>query len=94
MPGAGHKTEELRYGVEKVEYLRHEEEQERLAEVPQDANHSKRHTSKVAKRVAHKHSRWIPTLIGEGGMEKRRGRGSDQLCLRSAVETARKGSMM
>jgi len=54
VPGARNDAEELRDGVEEVENLRDEEEQESLAEVPEDAYHCKRHACKVAVGVAHK----------------------------------------
>ena len=60
MPGARDDPEELRDGVEEVEYLGKEEQQESLAEVTKDADHSKRHASKVAVCVTYKHCRRIP----------------------------------
>lgn len=53
--GAGDDMKKLRQGVDKVDHLRDEEEQHHLAEVSQDANHSKCHPSKIAESVSHKH---------------------------------------
>lgn len=64
--GGGHKlwhsmtrtrndVEELGSGVEKVEDLRQEKEEHRLAVASQNPNARECHASKVAKRVAHKH---------------------------------------
>ena len=66
--------EELGDGVEEVEDLRDEEEQQGLAEVPEDANHSKRHARKVAVRVPHKHRRGIP----RAGQGRGRGQGVEE----------------
>jgi len=55
-----YKVEKLRNWEDKVEDLRHEEEQHRLAEVSENSNDGERHSGKVAKRVADKHSRRIP----------------------------------
>ena len=60
MSGARDDTEELGYGVEEVENLWNEEEQQGLAEVPEDSYHRKCHASKVAVGVADKHCRGIP----------------------------------
>ena len=61
VPGAGDHVEELRDGVQEVEYLRYEEEEKSLAKVAQDPYHSKRHPSKVAESVTHKYTGWIPS---------------------------------
>ena len=61
MSGAGDQSKQLRDGVEKVEDLRDEEEHHCLAEVAKDPDHSKRHPSKVAVGVSHKHTRGVPT---------------------------------
>lgn len=42
-------------GVDKVDNLRDEEQQHHLAEVPQDADHSKCHPSEIAEGVSHEH---------------------------------------
>jgi len=60
MSGTRHKVKQLRNGEYKVEDLRDEEEQHSLAEMSEDRNDGKWHSSKVAERVANKHSRWIP----------------------------------
>ena len=61
MSGAGDQSKQLRDGVEKVEDLRDEEEHHCLAEVAEDPDHSKRHPSKIAVGVSHKHTRGVPT---------------------------------
>lgn len=55
MSGAGDDMKQLRQGVDKVNYLRNEEQQHCFAEVSQDANYSKGHASKVTECVSHKH---------------------------------------
>jgi len=54
-----HKVEQLRRGVQEIQDLRQEEEQQRLAEVAQDSNHGESHAGKVAVGVPNKHLRWI-----------------------------------
>ena len=49
---AGHQVEQLWHRVHEVGDLRQEEEQHRLAEVAQDADHRERHTREVAEGVA------------------------------------------
>lgn len=58
--GAGDDMKKLRQGVDKVDHLRDEEQQHHLAEVSQDANHSKCHPSKIAESVSHKHRWGVP----------------------------------
>lgn len=58
--GAGDDMKKLRQGVDKVDHLGDEEQQHHLAEVSQDADHSKCHPSKVAEGVSHKHRRGVP----------------------------------
>lgn len=53
--GAGDDMKKLGQGVDKVDHLRDEEQQHHLAEVSQDADHSKRHPSKIAESVSHEH---------------------------------------
>lgn len=53
--GTGDDMKKLRQRVHKVDHLRNEEQQHRFAEVSQDADHSKRHPSKVTESVSHKH---------------------------------------
>mmetsp|Transcript_6929 Transcript_6929/g.16698 ORF Transcript_6929/g.16698 Transcript_6929/m.16698 type:complete len:405 (-) Transcript_6929:244-1458(-) len=70
VPRAWHKLEELRRRVQEVEDLRREEEEERLAEVAQDASDAEGHASKVSERVANKHLRGVPVE----GEQRKRGR--------------------
>lgn len=100
MPRAGDHPEQLGGGVKEVEDLRNEEQQQSLAEVAQDPNHSKYHASKIAECVAHKHTRGVPEgwgkrgHRGEGGTQRgERGRTAHQLCLSKAADTAMKGRM-
>lgn len=58
--GAGDDMKKLRQGVDKVDHLGDEEQQHHLAEVSQDADHSKRHPSKIAEGVSHKHRWGVP----------------------------------
>ena len=53
-------SENLRQGVEEVDNLRNEEQQQSLAEVSQDPHDRKRHPSEITVSVAHKDLRWIP----------------------------------
>lgn len=50
-----HEVEQLRHRVEEVEHLRYEEEQRRLAEVAEDANHRECHPREVAECVSDEH---------------------------------------
>lgn len=61
MPGTRYQPEKLRTREQEVEYLRDEEQQERLGEVGLDADHRKRHARDVAERIAGKRARGIPT---------------------------------
>ena len=87
MPRAGHQSKQLGGGVEEIDDLGDEEEQESFAEVAQDPNHSKRHASKIAECVTNEHTRGIPGGRGQRGKreghrgegeEHREGRGRDQ----------------
>ena len=60
MPWAGNQLEQLGGGVEEVEHLWNEEEEECLAEEAEDARHSQCHTSEVAERVTDKHLGGVP----------------------------------
>ena len=63
-------SKQLWHGVQEVEYLRNEEQQQGLAEVTKDSYHSKRHARKIAVRVTNKHARGVPAEGGrEGGRE-------------------------
>ena len=53
-------SEELGHGEEKIDNLRNEEEQHRLAEMSNDSDHGKRHASEVAQRVTDENLRWTP----------------------------------
>ena len=57
-----HKLEQLRHREQKVEYLRYEEEEEKLAEVSENADDGERHACKVAECVADKHLARIPIV--------------------------------
>lgn len=60
MSGAGDDMKKLGQGVDKIDHLRDKEQQHHLAEVSQDANHSKGHPSKIAESISHKHRRGVP----------------------------------
>jgi len=60
MSGTRHKVKELWNREDEVEDLRDEKEQHRFAEMSEDCDDSKRHSSEVAVRVANKHAGWIP----------------------------------
>ena len=60
MPGTGHEVKQLRHAVQEIDYLGYEEQQRGLAEVANYADHSKRHSRKITKRVPHENPRWIP----------------------------------
>lgn len=51
--------EQLRHRIQKIEYLRDEEEQQCFAEMAQDANHRERHAGQIAEGVADKYPGWI-----------------------------------
>lgn len=51
MAGTGNEVEQLREGVEKVEDLGDEEEEEGLGEVPEDGHHGEGHPTEVAEGV-------------------------------------------
>lgn len=59
MPWTWHEMEKLWNGVQEVNYLRYEEQQNCFAEVSQNANHCKCHSRQVTKGVANKNSGWI-----------------------------------
>lgn len=54
-----HQSEQLRHRVHEIRNLWQEEEQQRFAEVTQDAHHGKCHASKKAEGVANEHLRRI-----------------------------------
>jgi hypothetical protein len=58
-------AEELRSGIDEVEDLRDEQEEEGLGEVPEDADHGKYHSSKVAVRVSYEDLGGIPVVKPE-----------------------------
>ena len=60
----GYELKELRGGVDKVEYLRDEEEEEGLAEETEDSRDRQNHTSKVAEGVTNKHLGRVPRWRG------------------------------
>mmetsp|Transcript_39759 Transcript_39759/g.66702 ORF Transcript_39759/g.66702 Transcript_39759/m.66702 type:complete len:215 (+) Transcript_39759:831-1475(+) len=70
---ARHDLEQLRNGVHKVDQLRHEEQQQGLAEVPKNAHHGERHSRKIGERVSDKHFGRVPVedQEGEGGRDER-----------------------
>lgn len=53
-------VKQLRQRVNKVNHLRNKEQQHCLAEVSQDADHSKCHPGEVAESVPHKHRGGVP----------------------------------
>lgn len=53
------KLEQLWHRQQEIQDLRDKEEQEELAEVSKDSNHCEGHAREIAKRVAHKNTRWI-----------------------------------
>lgn len=63
MPGARNDVKELRNRVDEVEDLRHEEQQQGLAEVTENSNDCKHHASEVAVSVPNENLRWIPVVI-------------------------------
>lgn len=64
MSGTRNEAEELRDGIQEVEDLRDEEEEDGLAEVAEDAYDGKGHAGEVAEGVPHKYTRWEPGSIG------------------------------
>lgn len=63
VPRARNQTKQLRAAENKVEYLRNEKQQQRLAKVSVDTNDCERHAGKVAERIAREDARRIPTLL-------------------------------
>jgi hypothetical protein len=57
-------TKQLWYREQKIDDLRNEEEEHRLAEMSNDANNGKGHTSKVAQRITNKDLCWTPRQQG------------------------------
>lgn len=62
VPRTRHQLKELGSRPNKIDNLRYKEQQQRLAEVPEDRNYCKDHAAKVAKRIAHK------TVSSEAGL--------------------------
>lgn len=60
MPWTIHEPKNLRRRQNKVEDLRHKEEEQRLGEVSEDADDGERHASEIAEGVADKRPSWIP----------------------------------
>lgn len=60
MPGARDKTEQLRAREDKVEDLRHEEEDHGLGEMSLDGNGRESHTGEIAERVAGERAGGVP----------------------------------
>lgn len=60
MPWAWDDTEELRAREEEVEDLRDEEEEDRLAEMPEYAHDRESHSAEVAERVSNECTGGIP----------------------------------
>ena len=60
MPRTRHQPKELRARQDKVEDLREEEQEERLAEVRLDPDDSECHARDVAEGVAREGAGWVP----------------------------------
>ena len=77
---AGHEAKQLRGGVDKVENLREQQQDQGLAEVAQDADDDKHHARKVAVRVADEDPRRVPVVVeqGEGDPQKRQEEGQGE----------------
>lgn len=60
MTWARDEAKELWGGVDEVEHLWDEEQEQGLAEVTQDAHHSKSHASEIAESITHEHRGWVP----------------------------------
>jgi len=58
--------EQLRRRIDKVERLGDKQQDQRLAEVSEDAVDGEDHARKVAVRVPHKHLSRIPVVLQEG----------------------------
>lgn len=63
MSGARDNMKKLRQGIDKVDHLRDEEEEHRLAEVSQDTDNSEGHPGKVAESVSHKDGWGVPVKM-------------------------------
>ena len=59
---AGQEFGDLERRVHKVEDLRHEQQQQRLAEVAEDRDDGKDHACKIAVCVSNKHPSWEPVM--------------------------------
>lgn len=101
MAGAGPPLHDLGQGVEEVEDLRHQEQEQRLGKVAQDAGNCQRHARKVAKRVPNKDSRRVPeSSRGRRVVEARcvarvglaSGTATDQFMRNRAATVAMKGT--
>ena len=56
------KSEQLRYRIDEVGYLRNKKQQHGFTKVPKDGNYGKRHSREITKRIADKHRRRIPEI--------------------------------
>lgn len=60
MSGTWHKVEQLRHGIEEVQDLWQEEEQQCFTKVAKDSNHCKCHPGEIVEGVADEYSGWVP----------------------------------
>lgn len=58
MPWAWHKTEQLRTREDKIEYLRQEEQEQRLGEMRLNSHNRERHPCDIAQSVSGEGRRW------------------------------------
>ncbi len=65
MAGTGDEAEELRGGVDEVEDLGDEEQEERLGEVAEDADDGEDHAREVAVGVSDEDARGVPVVAPE-----------------------------
>lgn len=58
-----YQAEKLGTREQKVEYLRHKEEQERFRKMRLNADHSKSHAGHIAQSISREYSRRVPELL-------------------------------
>mmetsp|Transcript_39928 Transcript_39928/g.105497 ORF Transcript_39928/g.105497 Transcript_39928/m.105497 type:complete len:323 (+) Transcript_39928:329-1297(+) len=73
VPWARDEPKELWARVEKIDNLRHKEEEEGLRVVPEDCGDRERHACKVAERVADKHLRRVPVVAHQRERDAKEG---------------------
>ncbi len=74
MARTGDQSKELWRRIDEVEQLRHEQKQQRLAEVAEDADHGEHHAREVAVRVPDKDLGRIPVVRPQGGRDADEGK--------------------